>query len=97
MSNDINNMINGISGINGKNKVIREVYIMTDKQREIIDKKLILLDIEDVVEITGWCTEVVRNTFANDGDFPAIKKGKKYQVELEALKKYLEQRRVKQK
>lgn len=70
---------------------------MTDTQKEIIDRELILLDIEDVVELTGWCTEVVRNTFANDSDFPAIKKGKKYQVEMNALKDYLAQRRVKPK
>lgn len=66
---------------------------MTKEQREIVSRELILLNLDDVVQITGWCKQVVRNTFAYDKDFPAIKKGKEYQVELSALREYLSKRR----
>ncbi len=66
---------------------------MTKEQKEIVSKELILLNIDDVVAITGWCKQVVRNTFANDKNFPAIKRGKEYQVEATALKKYFSERR----
>lgn len=46
------------------------------------------------MDITGWCENVVRHTFAYDENFPAIKKGKKYQVELGAFKEYLSKRRT---
>lgn len=49
---------------------------------------------EEVIKITGWCENVVKDIFAHDKDFPAIKKGKKNQVELSAFKKYLSERRV---
>lgn len=68
---------------------------MTKQQKEIAEKQIVMLDMRDVMEITGWCEQVVRNIFAYDKNFPAIKKGKKYQVELGALKSYLSQRRVK--
>lgn len=67
---------------------------MTKEQKLILEKELILLDMSDVMDITGWCENVVRKIFAYDKDFPAIKKGKKYQVELNALKEYLKQRRT---
>lgn len=70
---------------------------MIDKQKEIVSKELILLNIDDVAEVTGWCKQVVRNTFAYDKDFPAIKKGKEYQVELGAFKEYLNNRRTNKK
>ena len=66
---------------------------MTKEQKNIVEKELILLDINDVKEITGWCDCVVKKTFAYDEAFPAIKKGKKYQVELNSLKTYFQQRR----
>ena len=67
---------------------------MTKEQKEIVKKEIILLDAEDVMEVTGWSINVVKYTFAHDEDFPTIKKGKKNQVELEALKKYLGKRRT---
>lgn len=67
---------------------------MTKEQKEIVKKEIILLDIEDVMELTGWSKNVVKNTFAHDEDFPAIKKGKKNQVELNSLKRYLGKRRT---
>lgn len=66
---------------------------MTKEQREIVSRELILLNIDEVAEITGWCKQVVRNTFAYDKEFPSIKKGKEYQVELVALKTYLSTKR----
>lgn len=67
---------------------------MTEKQREIVAKELIMLDIKDIMELTGWCENVVRRMFAYDKDFPAIKKGKQYQVELNSFKNYLAKRRT---
>lgn len=67
---------------------------MTIEQKQIARKELIMLDMQDVMDITGWCENVVRQTFAYDENFPAIKKGKKYQVELNAFKDYLSQRRT---
>lgn len=69
---------------------------MTKEQKEIATKEVIMLDMQDVMELTSWCENVVRNTFAYDENFPAIKKGKKYQVELSALKDYLSKRRTNQ-
>ncbi len=68
---------------------------MTKKQEELVEQQIIMLDMRDVMKITGWCEQVVRNIFAYDKNFPAIKKGKKYQVESSAFKEYLRQRRVK--
>lgn len=67
---------------------------MTEKQQEIAETQIVMLDMGDVMKITGWCEQVVRNIFAKDKDFPAIKKGKKYQVELGAFKEYLSKRRL---
>lgn len=67
---------------------------MTKEQKQIATTELIMLDMNDVMDITGWCENVVRNTFAYDENFPAIKKGKKYQVELGAFKEYLSKRRT---
>ena len=49
---------------------------MTVEQKKIAHKDIILLDMGEVMEITGWCEKVVRNLFAYDEDFPAIKIGK---------------------
>ena len=67
---------------------------MTKEQKQIAQKELIMLDMKDVQELTGWCKNVVRNTFAYDEQFPSIKKSKKYQVELGAFKEYLSKRRT---
>lgn len=67
---------------------------MDKLKKEIIMNNLILLDMEDVMKITGWSQNIVQRTFAYDEDFPAIKKGKKYQVELNALKSYFSTRRM---
>ncbi len=67
---------------------------MTKEQKQIATTELIMLDMNDVMDITGWCENVVRHTFAYDENFPAIKKGKKYQVELGAFKEYLSKRRT---
>lgn len=49
---------------------------------------------EEVAEITGWSIGVVKEMFAHDNEFPAIKKGKQNQVLLESLKQYLSVRRI---
>lgn len=67
---------------------------MTKEQKEFVKRELILLDIQDVTELTGWSEGVVRRTFAYDNEFPSIKKGKKYQVELNSLKEYLSKKRT---
>lgn len=46
------------------------------------------------MEVTGWSEGVVKEMFAHDEEFPAIKKGKINKVLLEALKDYLSVRRV---
>ena len=61
---------------------------------QVFDNLLVLLDIDDVCKITGWCKNTVRNLFAYESEFPAIKIGKRYLVELDAFKKYLSVRRV---
>ena len=68
--------------------------IRTEQQRQIVNNTIILLDIQDVMEVTGWGEEVTRKKFAYDKEFPAIKIEKKYQVELGALKEYLSKRRT---
>ena len=66
---------------------------MLKEQREIMLKEIILLEKKDVKELTGWGTNVIDRLFAYDKEFPAIKIGKKYQIELTALKAYLQTRR----
>ena len=58
---------------------------MTQKQKSFVETKLIFLDKKDVRELTGWGKNTIDNLFANNKDFPSIKIGKKYQVELEAF------------
>lgn len=67
---------------------------MAKLQKEIVERELILLDKEEIIRITGWSSGVVNRLFAHDKDFPAIKIGKKCQVELSAFKKYLGTRRT---
>ena len=65
------------------------------KQMQIVLKEITLLDKKAVESITGWGENTVNYIFAKDMEFPAIKIGKKYQVEVSALKQYLQKRRVK--
>ncbi|MFR1777295.1 MAG: hypothetical protein ACLSW4_04495 [Clostridia bacterium] len=66
---------------------------MLSSQKDFVKHEIILLYKEDVMEITGWGKNTVDDIFAHDIDFPAIKKGKKHQVELSAFKEYLSTRR----
>ena len=67
---------------------------MVNNIKEKIEKEeIILLEKKDVKELTGWGTNVIDRLFAYDKEFPAIKIGKKYQIELTALKAYLQTRR----
>lgn len=47
---------------------------MTKEQKQIATTQIIMLNKKDVREITGWCENVINNTFAYDSDFPCIKK-----------------------
>ena len=66
---------------------------MLKEQKEIMLKEIILLEKKDVKELTGWGENVIDKLFAYEKDFPAIKIGKKYQIELSGLKAYLQVRR----
>jgi len=68
---------------------------MTEEQRKIAERELVILNIQDVMELTGWCENVTRDIFAHDKRFPKIKKGKFYQVTLTGLKRYLEEEELK--
>lgn len=65
---------------------------MTEAQKEIVYKSIILLDKKDVKEITGWGENTVNREFAKEG-FPILKVGKKAQVEMNAFLNYLQTRR----
>lgn len=62
---------------------------MLKEQMEILNKKVILLDKKDIKELTGWGENTINNLFAYDTSFPAIRIGKKYQIEVEAFLEYL--------
>lgn len=62
---------------------------MTKKQKEKIENEIILLDKKDVQELTGWGENTVAQKFAYDEEFPAIKIGRKYQIEAGAFLEYL--------
>lgn len=62
---------------------------MLKEQIEILNKKVILLDKKDIKELTGWGENTINNLFAYDTSFPAIRIGKKYQIEVEAFLEYL--------
>ena len=66
---------------------------MNNIKENIEKEEIILLEKKDVKELTGWGTNVIDRLFAYDKEFPAIKIGKKYQIELTALKAYLQTRR----
>ncbi len=70
------------------------MILRTKEQKEIVNKELILLDMQDVMEITGWSDNVVRRLFAYNEAFPSLKIGKRYQVELGAFKEFLSKRRT---
>lgn len=69
--------------------------VMRKSIEEIVKEQIILLDKNDVKNLTGWGQNVIDYIFKNDMDFLAIKIGKKYQVELNAFKEYLRIRRQK--
>ena len=62
---------------------------MTQEQREIAQKEIVLLDIDEISNLTGWCPSKVRELCTQDINFPVMKIGKSYQVELTTFKEYL--------
>lgn len=67
---------------------------MSEEKIQEMKQDLNLLDIEDVMKLTGWGETTVREIMT-DEDFPTLKIGKKNQVSFEALKEYLRYRRIK--
>ena len=66
---------------------------MPEEEIEKMQKELRLLDVQDVMSITGWGEGTVRSRM-EDKDFPTIKIGKKNQGSFDALKEYLQHRRI---
>lgn len=66
---------------------------MSEEEIKKMQKELRLLDVNDVMSITGWGESTVRSRM-EDIDFPTIKIGKKNQVSFDALKEYLQHRRI---
>lgn len=67
---------------------------MPEEKIQALKQELNLLDIEEIMAVTGWGDITVRKIM-EDSDFPTIKIGKKNQVSFEALKEYLKHRRIK--
>jgi len=59
---------------------------------EEVKEKIRLLKVEDIEELTGWCRPTILKLM-DQPEFPAIKIGKENQVEADAFKQYLMQRR----
>ena len=73
----------------------KEEWTRTHEEKiEIAKRKLMILNMDDVIEITGWSKGVVSKLFAHDEDFKAIKIAKPNQILLDSLKDYLSVRRV---
>ena len=62
---------------------------MNKTQEKIVNEKIILLDKKDIQQLTNWGKNTIDKIFAYDKSFPAIKVGKKYQVEVGAFLQYL--------
>lgn len=60
---------------------------------EELKKDLKLLDIEGIMQLTGWAKPTVINLMAQK-DFPTIKVGKKNLVTYDAFKNYFSVRRA---
>lgn len=56
--------------------------------KERLKDEIILLDIDDIMHITGWGENSVRKIM-KEKDFPLLQIGKKNQVLLESFKEYL--------
>lgn len=59
---------------------------------EEVKKKIVLLNVASIKEITGWGDNTIDKVMAQP-DFPALKIGKENQVEVDAFKQYLMSRR----
>lgn len=67
---------------------------MPDEKIQQLKNELKLLDVEEVMAVTGLGEKTVREMMTEE-DFPLIQIGRKYQVTFDALKEYLQHRRVK--
>ena len=66
---------------------------MPEERIEKMKEELKLLDISDVMQLTGWGEATVREVMSED-EFPVVKIGKNNQVSFDALKEYLSHRRI---
>ena len=66
---------------------------MSKEKLELLKEELGLLNVEEVMEITGWGESKLNEIMATDKDFPVIKIGRRNQVRFDALKEYLNHRR----
>lgn len=66
---------------------------MPDEKLKAMKDELSLLDIEEIMFVTGWGETTVREVM-EEKDFPTLKIGKKNQVAFDALKEYVKHRRV---
>ena len=67
---------------------------MPNDKVENLKQELGLLNIEDIINITGWAEATVKKLMEDD-EFPTLKIGKNNQVQFEAFKEYLMHRRIK--
>lgn len=66
---------------------------MNKEQKKIVQDTIILLDKKDIKEITGWGENTINKIFSNDDSFPAMKIGKKYQIERGSIIELYEKRK----
>jgi len=66
---------------------------MSDEKIQKLKDELNMLNVEDVVRLTDWGENTVRELMQED-DFPTLKIGKNNQVLFDALKEYLKTRRI---
>lgn len=68
---------------------------MAKEKLEALKEELNLLNIEEIMKITGWGKTTIKEIMKTDKDFPVLKIGKHNQVSFEALKEYVKHRRIK--
>ncbi len=64
------------------------------EQKNILYNSIILLNVKDIHELTGWCETTIRNLCKNDETFPVKKIGEGYQIELQAFKDWWKTRQI---
>lgn len=68
---------------------------MPDEELMKLKKELGLLNVQEISFITNWSNSTILKLMDEDEELPAIKIGKENQVTFDALKEYLQHRRIK--